>query len=385
MAAIAFVAAPRREWTDSRAALVGVSVGLAAATKLALLPTIGVVTVVAAAVMLTDRRTRAGTLRRLGYFAVGALVVVAPWWIRNSVREGNPFFPQSLPILGRGVNVGAKGAFDTEYVPRTAAWPLYSFFEPIDDRSGFGPVFAIGALAGLAFAFGRARRRPLLVLAAAFVVTLPFWWWFTVHEPRYLLPIAGLSLAGLPWALAAARGRARTVAAGLVAVAAVFSLALIIDQEIAPLAVQPMDRGAFYSRLFAVDPVAVTLPETDGLLQVTGFGNARVDYASTYPLLGEGQQRRLVTIDRAAIRGTDDIVRRMEGAHMRYAYVSAVTAEQARVEALFPSTRFRLVGSSAVTVSGGIGARRPLFAPASDDASADTVRRYLYELKSAGP
>ena len=134
-------------------------------------------------------------------------MVVAPWWIRNIAREHNPVFPQSLPLVGHGINVGAHGGVDADFVPRKVAWPVYPLIEAIDDRSGLGPLFAGALLPGLAIALWKGRRRPVLLLLGAFVGTLPFWWRYTLHEPRFFLPHFGLALVCVPWALLAVSRR----------------------------------------------------------------------------------------------------------------------------------------------------------------------------------
>ena len=386
MCAIALASAPRSEWSSQRAALLGLALALAVTTKLALLPTVGAVGGFAVFVLLAGRGwNRRAALVPLALFAVSFSVVVAPWWIRNVSRERNPLYPQTLPIFGHGVNVGDLGSFDTEYVPRTSAWPLYPLLEPIDERSGLGPLFALAALPGLAFALAKGRRRPLWLLAGTFAFTLPFWWRFTLHEPRFLLPHIGLALVCVPWALTAVRRKRRALGAALIVVAGLFSVALAVDQQLGPLATKPMDRGAFYDTLYAVDPVVLALPERDGVLQLTGFGLGRVDYASTYPLLGPGQRRLVIPIDSSEIgHSPAPVLRRMQQAKVRYLYVTALPSDRREVERLFSGPAFRLVHTSAVVPAGMLGARRPLFrATATDTRATDAVWRYLYELTGA--
>jgi hypothetical protein len=213
--------------------------------------------------------------------------------------------------------------------------------------------------------------------------TLPIWWLFTLHEPRFFLAHAGLGLVCVPWAMVAIRGY-RPWAGLLVGSAALLSAALVIDQQLAPLSIVPSQRAAFYERLYAVDPFAQRIAEDEPLLQVTGFGLARVDYASTYPLLGPAQKRLLVSLD-ASETGTssDIVVSRMRGFGVRYAYVTAVASQQAIVERLFATSEFRLLHSSNVTTAGQIGSRRPLFREVTSDLGGDTFRRYVFELTSS--
>jgi hypothetical protein len=328
---------------------------------------------------------RGGERRRLIVGLGTLLLVVAPWWIRNIVREANPIFPQSLPLLGGGVNVGNLGHFDTEYVPNRAAWPLYSLFEPIDDRSGFGPLFVLALVPGLAALSTRGRRRPAVLLAAAFVLSLPFWWKYTLHEPRFLLAYVGLAAALVPWAIAAAGRWARVVGA-LVAAAAVLALVLVFDQAIIPSARLPVERARFYDRVYGVDPAVASLPERVPLLQVTGYGLGRVEYAALYPLLGPSQRRRVLQLDSGLIRGsTRLVVARMRRAGIRYAYVTALARNRAAVERLFAPSSFTLIHRSGLAQRGRLGARRHVFGPVAPASPSAIVTRYLFAVHVRQP
>jgi hypothetical protein len=375
MAAVALAAAPPRDWTLPRIATLGAALGLTAVTKLALLPGVGVLGLIALGVLLRGRRPAPATA-----LAFAFLVVVAPWWIRNIIREANPIYPQALPVLGHGVNVGALGAFDFEYVPRRALWPLYPVLEPIDDRSGFGALFAVTAIPGLVACWQRGRRWPLALLLITFVISLPLWWEYTLHEPRFLLPYIGLAAALVPWSLVAVGRRWRGPACGVLAAGAVFSVVLSFDQAILPLARLPVTRAAFYDRLWAVDPAADRLPEQDGILQVTGYGNGRVDSASTYPLLGPHQRRHLVPLGASDIRDTRMIVEKMVANDVRYAYVTAVARSHATVLRLFSAPMFRLVHESTVVPGPLIGVRRHLFQPSRSATAEGAISRYLFLL-----
>jgi hypothetical protein len=378
MVAIALASAPPSTWRLDRVAAIGVALGLTAATKLALGPGVVVVgAIVLAALARMPQRRVTGIL----LLALGFLVVVSPWWIRSVSRYGNPIYPQAIPLLGHGADFGALGAADSEFVPRPVAWPLYPLLEPIDERSGYGALFAVAVLPGLVACWRRGRRWPLVLPITSFVVTLPLWWRYTLHEPRFLLPYVGLAAALVPWSMVAVSRQARPLAAVLLAGAALFSVVVSFDQTILPLARLPVDRAGFYDRLWAVDPTVVSLPEEDGILQVTGFGNERVDYTSTYPLLGRSQRRMLVPLDASGIHGSQALVlRRMRATGVRYAYVTAVPENRPEVQRLFAAPTFRLVHSSTVVQAELIGARRRLFRPAAPDEVAGTIARYLFEL-----
>lgn len=386
MTAVALAAAPVREWDAGRAAMVGLSLGLAAASKLAVIPSVaGLMLAVAVIAWTRGRAEGRPSPAAVAAFAIAFLVVVSPWWVRNIAREGNPLFPQSLPLYGHGVDLGAGTDLDFDFVERRVAWPVYPFVEPIDDRSGFGALLAIALVPGLLMAIGRARRQPLVLYGVSLVVTLAFWWVYSHHEPRFLLAYAGLALALLPWALLAVPRRRRALAAGLVVVAAAFSVAVTTDQQIVPLARQPVERAAFYDRVYGVDPVALSLPEEEGVLGQTGYGLGPIDYTSYYPLLGESQERLVVQLDADAIRGsTATVVNEMRRHGIRYAYVQAVPRFREEVERLYAPPVFRLVRSSAIVRGERMGVRRTLFRAAGPGETSEGVRRYLFRLVSPG-
>jgi hypothetical protein len=369
MAAIALAAAPVPDWDLPRVAAIGLALGLTAASKVALLPGVAAIGVIVLGALTRTRRRGPAMLVLFGTF----LLVVLPWWARNFVREGNPIYPQAIPLIGHGVNVGALGAFDFEYVPRRIFWPLYPWLEPIDDRSGYGALFAVAVLPGLIACWRRGRGWPLGLWLASFLVTLPLWWKYTLHEPRFLLPYVGLAAAFVPWSLVAVGHQWRGRAAVILAAAAVFTVIAGFDQTILPIARLPVARAAFYDRLWAVDPVADGLPEHDGLLLVSGYGNGRVDYASTYPLLGPHQRRDLVLLDASDIRNPQTVRQRMLRAQVRYVYVTSVAHTRAAVRVLFAGPVFQLVHESAVAPGRLIGARRHLFEPVTTGSDAPGV------------
>jgi hypothetical protein len=388
MAALALACAPISEWRADRVAVIGLALGLTSATKLALLPSVAAIGLFVLVVIAgSDGRTR----RRLGImtaaiFGLAFLAVVIPWWARNIAREGNPIFPQSLPLYGHGFEVGGGPTVDFDYVERKAAWPLYPVLEPIDDRSGFGALLAIALVAGFLVALKRARRQPLVLFGVSLAVTLVLWWTHSLHEPRFLLPYAGLALALLPWTLSAVPKRLRGLATGLVIAAAAFSIAVTAEQQIVPLARQPVERAAFYDRVYGVDPVAQSLPEEEGVLVVTGYGHPPIDYTSYYPMLGPSQERLVPLLDFDPAQGsTDAVISRMNAHGVRYAYVQARPAFRDEVERLFPRTKFRLVHESTIVPGERLGVRRTAYRPATPDEADDGIRRYLFELLEAGP
>jgi hypothetical protein len=383
MATIALASAPVAEWDWRRLALIGLGLGLTGTTKIALLPSVGVLALcVIAAVCWHHRGQRlqaVGTPLLVGVLTF--LVVAAPWWSRNLVRFHNPVFPGNLPVLGNGIRLPASERIDSAFVPSRVAWPLYPLLEPQDDRSGLGALFIVGVLPGLVLAAFRARRQPLLIWATVALLTLPAWWSFTLHEPRFLLAFLGLAFAFIPWSLMLLPARRRVLGGVALAAAALFSAAVTLEQGLIPFARQPTDRAAFYDRVWGVDPVVSSLPVRDGMLLHTGYGPSFTDYAAYYPLVGDSLKgRRVVVVDASATgRSTTSIVATMRREHLRYAYAAVVASKRARVRALYDPRLFRLVRESGITVGEHTSARRYLYRDVPvRDAEAT---RYLFELR----
>ncbi len=386
MTTMALAAAPpragSREWSHKRLAAIGLGLGLVTVTKLALLPCVLAVGLfVTVVIAVPSWRAWPAVARQVAVVAVLFLIAVAPWWARNIVRYGNPVFPAALPVIGRGVVISQLGRIDTEFVPGPLAWPLYPFLEPLDDRTGFGPLFILGLVPGFLGAAFRAPRRPLILYLLVWLIMLPAWWVFTLHEPRFLLALFGLGMAFLPYALLTIPRNQRRYAWALVAVTALFSVAVTADQALLPAARQPANRAAFYNRVWGVDPTVMSLPENEGLLYNTGYAPTIPEYAAYYPLLGPGRTRLVLPID---IDGTTaGIVDRMRRAGIRYAYVAAAPQARAEVQRIYPASLFDVVHISVVEAGEKSGARRYLYRPVPAADQDRGTWRYLFRLKDS--
>jgi hypothetical protein len=388
MATIALACAPVATWRRRRVALLGLGLGLVATTKLALLPYVAGVTlfVIGATFWSAWRGLSARTVAaRVALVAALFFTVAAPWWLRNVARYGNPVYPAGLPLIGRGIFMSKSERIDTEFVPSPAAWALYPLVEPHDDRSGFGALFAVGLIPGVGLALLRGRRQPLCLYGLMAAFMLPAWWELTLHEPRFLLAFSGLGCAFLPWTLLALPRRRRQLGGILLGAAALFSALVTVEQGLLPLARQPTTRAEFYDRVWGVDPMVASLPESEGLLYHTGYGPPRSDYAAYYALLGPSLTRMVIPVD---LEGTvdlegasDRIVASMRGAGVRYAYVAALPENRAAVETLYKLSRFELMNVSVIERGERWGARRHLYRPASEVSERNGIRRYLYRLR----
>jgi hypothetical protein len=383
ISAAALVAAPVRTWTLARVSLIGLSLGLMVVTKLALLPAaaaIGLVLVwslarrepasaevargaaapgdvepapanveasaAASAVEPSTASDRTGArvllTRGLPIAAALALVAVAPWWLRNLIMFANPLYPTSLPFWGHGIAQTSLGMKDLNHVPSAWLWPLYPLFEPTRHDSGIGAVFAAAIVPGGLIALARAKRRPLLIIAAVALVSLPAWWLATRHEPRFLLGLFGLLIALVPFALAGIRPRWRPWAVGLVAIAAVCSAAVTVSTDLAIQAHHPVDRIRFYDALWREAPALLELPEVDAVLLddlCSPVATRRI-----YPALGSGQNRSVARV-RCGLTSAQ-IVAALGRYGMRYVYATSPLARAATLDARYPSGTFELVARS---------------------------------------
>ncbi len=180
--------------------LAGVFCGLAVGTKY---PALFFLVVLTAIALYTGWKTR--KLPRSFWPVLLAIVIFAPWLARNFYYTNNPLFPFFYESVGRVFGYGL--------------WKPEDFQGIFDDYSRFGVGKDLKALVllpwnllanwrsfgafvsplcffapHLLFIFGVARKRTRGLLTIAVGFTL--FWFFTVQEPRYLLPaLPLLSLA----------------------------------------------------------------------------------------------------------------------------------------------------------------------------------------------
>jgi hypothetical protein len=360
LSAAALLWAPLRNWRTPRLAVAGTALGLALATKIAVLPSVAIVLVFAVARLAIERR-RVATLapvRAAAALVAMFVIAVGPWWVRNIARYGNPIYPQAIPRLGRGVVVGGFGKNDHRYVPMRSAWLLYPLIEPLSEQSGFGPLLIVTAVPGVILASRRRRHRvPLLLFVLVGSATVPAWWLMTQRDPRHLLVVAGFAFAFSPGLLSVLQRRHRQVAIGVIAAAGVFTAVTTASQTLLPRLEERGSRAEFYDDVWNIDPLVAAKPEGEPLVYNTGY--ASLSYAGDYPLLGPSLGRLLFTVDRDA--GTRQIVDLMHRAQVHYAYVPTAPAMQRDVEAKYSSEFFELERVSTVTSGERAGTRRYLF------------------------
>lgn len=146
--------------------------------------------------------------------ALGGLLMLSPYLIRNAIWTGNPVFPFAASTLGSGHwnetqikrwnNAHhAQSAFDgLTKLPRQ--WLLSTGFgaiggskrqeQSVTDIARFEteyglPLFWLTALAGLALLYASPKLRPLAIaLTIILFAQLLFWLFFTHHQSRFLIP-----------------------------------------------------------------------------------------------------------------------------------------------------------------------------------------------------
>jgi hypothetical protein len=341
IAGATLLAAPNREWSRARVMLVGLAIALMITTKLSVLPAAGAIGLLLLIIVLRDRMVfsrRQAVVALLAAAGIG-LLVVAPWWIRNMARYGNPLYPAVLPVLGRGVSQASMPPKDLGHVPATWLWPFYPWFEPQLNNSGMGAVFAVALVPGVLLACFTAIRRPLLILGVVAALSLPLWWIETRHEPRFLLGVFGLVFAFLPFVLVAVRQHLQNTVAVLLGIAVVASAGLTTVTGLAASAGSKIDRSEYYRTKAHIDPAVMALPSNIGLLiddSCPGnHGSSRI-----YPLLGEDLQRSVARVDCHAT--TAEALAIMAKWRLKEVYVSQGPDAAPIIDARYPADLFTL-------------------------------------------
>lgn len=187
--------------------LAGTCAGCAVATKY----TAAVVISITLGVwLLAELISRTAKLRDLGYFLTPAVIVTAPWFIRNAILSGNPVFPFFSNVFGLGglwnkddlifqwlmwksrcvMPVNTENIFNLPYF---LSFECYRFRDSTFSR------LAHYAIICTVLAVAIKRERVLIVLL---VITEAFllWWFYTCQNVRYALPVLpAVAIAGA-WA-----------------------------------------------------------------------------------------------------------------------------------------------------------------------------------------
>jgi hypothetical protein len=230
--------------------LAGVFAGGAAGMKY--LGLIAALALTMSAAMLMWRRL---TPARVLVFAVPAIAVALPWYVKNAILTGNPVYPH---VFG-GLNSSAATELDAAMASFGHGHSFRDFLllpvrlladaEAFDGGEFLSPLFL--AFAPLALLLPRRRRPPRAVWIGviAYVVA----WFVTTQQARFLVPImpALAVLAALGVLALAASGRvARVAAVGVTSVALVagFGISSVYAAQFVPVAVGAEPKEKFLIR-----------------------------------------------------------------------------------------------------------------------------------------
>ena len=218
----------RRQAARSPALLAGLCAGAAFACKYP--AAVQAVAPGALALAATARFGGRGTWRKLACFGGGAAVFASPWLVRNLIDAGNPVFPLLWSVLGGGEAFGWDAATNRRWTaghspPDWSPAALPGWFAGPLGADPFHTVL-IPAFLPLCVLRTRNRKRVLWLIAAVGGLLLA-WYALTHRLDRFWAPLLpGLCVLAGVGATAPAAGWWGWVRGGLLAVAALFNLAV---------------------------------------------------------------------------------------------------------------------------------------------------------------
>jgi hypothetical protein len=241
--------------SDRRAlVLAGVFAGGAAGMKY--LGLIAAVALVLAAVVLLWRRLRRSDVVAL---ALPAALVAAPWYVKNLLLTGNPFYPHlfgglnsaAAQELARSMRQFGDGRSPLDFLLLPVR--LLADGTAFDAGDLISPLFL--AFAPLVLLLPRRKRPPRAILVALVVFVVG--WFLTTQQSRFLLPLmpAGAVLAALGALALAARGRAGrlvAVAATSIALAGGLAASSVYAAQFAPVALTGHSKQRFLEKKVSV-------------------------------------------------------------------------------------------------------------------------------------
>jgi len=227
--------------------LAGVFAGAAAGVKYPA-AVAAVVFAVAAGTVLRPRLS----LRRVALFALPAVAVALPWYVKNWIVAGNPVYPLVFGGLNPEAEIARRGSFE-QYGFGTSIGDLALLpfrllvdAEPFDRGEFASPLLLI--FAPLALLVPQARRYAAAVLAAGLVLVLG--WFYGSQHARFLAPLAVyfsvLAALGIVALAGAGRlGRLAAVATTAGAFVAATAIALVYAAQFVPVALGREDEEQF--------------------------------------------------------------------------------------------------------------------------------------------
>jgi hypothetical protein len=193
---------------SERSGLVVAGIFAGGAAGMKYLGLIAALTVAGVAVVITWRRI---TYRHALAFAVPAIAVALPWYVKNAVLTGNPFYPHILGglnpsaagELGNAMRSFGHGRSPLDFLLLPAR--LLADAKPFDGGEFLSPLFL--TFAPVALLVHRWRKTVVPVWAG--VVLYVTAWFVTSQQARFLVPLmpALAVLAALGALALASRGR----------------------------------------------------------------------------------------------------------------------------------------------------------------------------------
>jgi hypothetical protein len=170
----------------STLALAGVFAGGAAGMKY--LGLIAALTMAAVTAVALSRRL---SVRLALAFGLPAAAVALPWYVKNAVLTGNPFYPHVFGGLNASAASELSGTMQTFGYGHSAAdflllpARLLAAAKPFDGGQYLSPLFLI--FAPVALLLHRARAAVLITSGGVFLYLLI--WFMTTQQARFLVPV----------------------------------------------------------------------------------------------------------------------------------------------------------------------------------------------------
>jgi hypothetical protein len=224
-----------------------------------------------------DRRRAARDLLAVGGIA---LLVAAPWYVRNFLLTGNPIFPlanQAFGLRPEPLATMTYGLGTDPFHLLSSPFDLLARGKDFDQGWAIGPAFLAFAPIGLLV-----RRSRETLLVAAYAAAWWLVWFYSSPQTRVLIPIlpaaAGLAAAGIGEGLATGRAALRALTLGIVAVAGLAALgtAALYLRAAAPVVLGRESVDAYLSRNswnYDAYKTAERLLPGDARIAVTGSAN----------------------------------------------------------------------------------------------------------------
>jgi hypothetical protein len=234
---------------SERSALVVAGVMAGGAAGMKYLGLVVVLTVAAVGVGLAWRRL---SYRPALAFALPAIAVALPWYVKNTLLTGNPFYPH----LFGGLNASAAGelrsamrSFGAGHSPLDLLLlpgRLLADAEPFDGGEFLTPLFL--AFAPLALLLCHRRRAVAVVWAGVILYVIA--WFVTTQQARFLVPLmpvlAVLAAFGiLALASQGTFGRLLAVAGTTAALAVGLIVSTVYAAQFAPVVIGTESTGEF--------------------------------------------------------------------------------------------------------------------------------------------